>query len=107
MIKKLILSLVILAFGLTATMASDGALTGKVVAIDGNQVKIEAAGELPSWARKGGHLRAVNEAGKLVLRGAKITGSEGPVIILTTTKANELKVGETFTLGKGKASAGC
>ncbi|MDP2137212.1 MAG: hypothetical protein Q8J74_05110 [Candidatus Didemnitutus sp.] len=107
MIKSLLITVLFVAFGLTSALAADEGLTGKVTAIDGQQVRIEASAELPTWAKKGGYLRAVNEAGKLVLRGAKITGVEGNVIILTTSKANEMKVGEMYTLGKGKASAGC
>jgi hypothetical protein len=108
MIKKLILSLVLLAFGLVRSLAADEpALTGKVAAIEGNNVKIEFVGELPVWAKKGGYLRTTSPDGKLVLRGAKIVSVEAGFITVTTVKAKEMKVGETFTLGKGKATAGC
>ena len=62
--------------------------------------------DLPAWAKKGGYLRATMPDGKLLLRGAKIT-ADGNVITLTTVKAKEMKVGAVYTLGKGKASAGC
>ncbi|MDP1580126.1 MAG: hypothetical protein Q8M02_07600 [Candidatus Didemnitutus sp.] len=107
MIKSLFLTILFVAFGLVSAMAATDAPMGKVTEIDGHRVKIEVAGELPAWAKKGGYLRAVNEAGKLVLRGAKITDVEGTTLIITSSKANEMKVGEMFTLGKGKASAGC
>ena len=108
MIKKLIATVVLLAVGVLSSFAADeAALTGKVAAIDGNTVKIEVAGELPAWAKKGGYLRATTGDGKLLLRGAKITAVEAGAISVTTTKAKEMKVGDTYTLGKGKASAGC
>lgn len=108
MIKKLLLAFVLLACGVLRSLAADEpALTGKVAAIEGNNVKIEFVGELPAWAKKGGYLRTSTPDGKLVLRGAKIVGVEPGVITVTTTKAKEMKVGETFTLGKGKATAGC
>jgi hypothetical protein len=108
MIKSLFVSLFVLAFGLVSAVASeDAALSGKVIAIEGSSVQIEVTGDLPVWAKKGGYLRATMSDGKLLLRGAKITGSEGKVITITTTKAKEMKVGDVYTLGKGKASAGC
>jgi hypothetical protein len=108
MIKKLIAAVVLLAFGFIYSFAADeAALTGKVAAIDGNNVKIQISGELPAWAKKGGYLRATTADGKLLLRGAKITAAEAGVITVTTTKAKEMKVGDTYTLAKGKASAGC
>ena len=108
MIKGLFASLLVLFFGVITSLANeDAALTGKVIAIEGNQVQIEVSGDLPAWAKKGGYLRATMSDGKLLLRGAKITGAEGKVITTTTPKAKEMKVGDVYTLGKGKASAGC
>jgi len=108
MSKKFIASLVLFAFGfIYALAAEESALTGKVVTIDGNTVKIAVAGELPVWAKKGGYLRATAADGKLILRGAKITVIEAGVITATSTNAKLMKVGDTYTLGKGKASAGC
>lgn len=108
MIKSLLTAVVLLAFGFIHASAADEAATlGQVVSIDGNAVKIEIAGDLPAWAKKGGYLRATTADGKLLLRGAKITAVEGGAIIVTTVKAKEMSVGETYTLAKGKASAGC
>lgn len=108
MIKKLILPFFILFFGLAATAwASEDGPSGTVLAVEGSQVQIEMSGDLPSWARKGGYLRAVAADGQLILRGAKIVSVEGKVITVTSTKAAEMKVGDRYTLGKGKASAGC
>ena len=108
MIKKLLLSVILIACGFVFAHAADEpALTGKVTAIDGNIVKIEVSGTLPAWAKKGGYLRATTGAGKLLLRGAKITDVTEGVITVTTAKAKEMTVGDTYTLGKGKASAGC
>lgn len=108
MFKKLIAAVVLLAFGFVYSFAADeAALTGKISAIDGNTVSIEISGDMPAWAKKGGYLRATDSAGKLILRGAKITAAEAGVITVTTTKAKEMKVGDAYTLAKGKASAGC
>jgi hypothetical protein len=107
MIKKLFLSFLILFFGATAAMASDTGPSGKAIAIDGDSVQFEVTGDLPSWARKGGYLRAADSEGKLILRGAKITAVEGKVVTVTSSKAAEIKVGDSYAVGKGKASAGC
>jgi len=108
MLKKLLLSIILIAFGFVYAQAADeAALTGKVATIEGNTVKIEVSGEMPAWAKKGCYLRATTGEGKLLLRGAKITGAEASVIIISTAKAKEMKVGDVYTLAKGKASAGC
>lgn len=108
MIKKLLLSVILIAFGFVYAHAADEpALTGKVATIDGNTVKIEVSGAMPAWAKKGGYLRATTGGGKLLLRGAKITDVTEGVITVTTAKAKEMTVGDTYTLAKGKASAGC
>lgn len=108
MFKQLIAAVVLFAFGFVYSFAADeAALTGKISAIDGNTVKIEVSGDMPVWAKKGGYLRATDSAGKLILRGAKITAAEAGVITVTTTKAKEMKIGDAYTLAKGKASAGC
>lgn len=108
MLKQLIAAAVLFALGFVSSFAADdAALAGKVAAIEGNTVKIEVSGELPVWVKKGGYLRATAADGKLLLRGAKIVAAEGGVITVTTAKAKEMKVGDTYSLGKGKASAGC
>lgn len=108
MIKHLIAAVALFAVGfLTSFAADEKALTGQVTSIDGNAVVLSIADDLPAWAKKGGYLRATAEDGKLILRGAKITAAEGGSITVTTTKAKEMSVGATYTLAKGKASAGC
>ncbi len=107
MIKTLFTSFLLLALGVVSALAADETQTGKIIAIDGNQVQIEVAGELPAWAKKGGYLRATLPDGKLLLRGAKITAVEGQVMTITTTKAKEMTVGTGLALAKGKASAAC
>lgn len=107
MIKTLFVSLMLLALGVVSALAADENQTGKIIAIEGNQVQIEVTGEMPAWAKKGGYLRATLPDGKLLLRGAKITGVEGKVMTITTTKAKEMSVGTNLALAKGKASAGC
>ncbi|BET67882.1 hypothetical protein ASA1KI_28000 [Opitutales bacterium ASA1] len=109
MIKKLVLSFLVLFFfaGAGAAVASESGPSATAIAIDGDSVQFEVTGDLPSWARKGGYLRAADSEGKLILRGAKITAVEGKVVTVTSSKAAEIKVGETYVVGKGKASAGC
>lgn len=107
MIKKLLLAFTLLAFGLVSALAADKAQTGKVISIEGSIVKIEVAGPMPAWAKKGAFLRAVTSTNELLLRGAKITAIDGAVMIITTAKAKEMKVGDVYTIAKGVASAGC
>jgi hypothetical protein len=105
--RTFLASLFVLFFGLATVWAAEEGPAGKVLSIEGSNVKIEITGEIPSWARKGGYLRAVTGDGKLFLRGAKIIGVEKNVIEVSTTRAKEIKVGDQYTVGKGKASAGC
>jgi hypothetical protein len=110
MIKKLFISLMILAFGLTAARAADAATdvsNGKVAAISGNNVKIEIVGDAAAWIKKGAYVRALNEKGTLVLRGAKILAVDGNVITVQSALAKDLKVGDSYKMSKGKPSAGC
>lgn len=108
MFKYLLVPLMLLTFGLApASFAADGELTGKVVAIDGNVVKLDVTGEMPSWAKKGGYLRTTTTDGKLIFRGAKISSVEGNVITVNTPRAKEKTVGGIYKLARGKASAGC
>jgi hypothetical protein len=108
MIKKLFLALFAISLGLaSAQAAADETTSGKVTAISGSTVKIEVAGDLAEWMKKGGYVRAVTEKGALALRGAKITGVEGKVVTVQSAMAKELKVGDTYKMSKGKPSAGC
>ena len=107
MSRKFFLILFVLSFGLASAWAANESPVGKALSIEGDKVKIEVTGEMPSWARKGGYLRAVDANGKLLLRGAKILNVEKGVIEASSSKAKDLKVGEQYTLGKGKATAGC
>jgi hypothetical protein len=110
MLKFLLLPLMMLT--LSAAPASPAAFTdddptGKVTAIEGNLVTIEVAGELPFWLKKGAFLRTTNAEGKAILRGAKITDIKGTLVVVTTTRAKDMTVGEVYKLARGKASAGC
>jgi hypothetical protein len=108
MIKKLFVSLLLLASSLVAAPAADPEVSnGKVVAIEGNSVKIEVVGDVAAWIKKGAYVRAVSDKGATILRGAKVTNTEDKVITVQTSMAKELKVGGTYKLSKGKPSAGC
>jgi len=104
---KFFLILFVLFFGLASAWAANDSPVGKVLSTEGDKVKIEVIGEMPSWARKGGYLRAVASDGKLILRGAKILNIDKGVIEASSSKVKDLKIGDQYTLGKGKATAGC
>jgi hypothetical protein len=104
--KKIFISLMILAFGVTFAMAADETTNGTVVAIDGNMATIEVSGNM-AWVKKGAYVRAVTESGKLMLRSAKITAIEGNVITVQTSMTKEMKAGDKYKMSKGKPSAGC
>lgn len=114
MIKKLLLSLLILTCGVAFAAAADApkaapdTSTAKVTAVTGNLVKIEVSGDLAAWMKKGAYVRAVTAAGgTLALRGAKITVIEGNTVTVQTAMAKDMKVGATYLVSKGKPSAGC
>lgn len=112
MIKKLLLSFVILTCGLAfaaadAPKAAPDTSSAKVTAVTGNLVKIEVSGELAAWMKKGAYVRAVTSTGNLALRGAKIMVIEGTTLTVQTAMAKEMKVGESYVVSKGKPTAGC
>ena len=111
MIKKLFVTLCIIAFGIAALPAAEPKgeeiSSGKVAAVSGNTAKVEISGEVATWIKKGAYVRAVTEGGKLVLRGAKVLSVEGKVITLQSAMAKDLKAGESYKLSKGRPTAGC
>ncbi|MBM3906571.1 MAG: hypothetical protein FJ363_00690 [Gemmatimonadetes bacterium] len=110
MLKFLLLPFLFLTLGAAPavrTAPADDEPTGKVTAVEGNLVTMEVTGELQVWMKKGAYLRATNAEGKAILRGAKIHDIKGTVVIVTTTRAKDMTVGEVYKLARGKASAGC
>jgi len=107
MIKNLFIAFLLVAFGITAAMASVRDVPGKVTAIEGEQVTIIAGADLPNWAGKGRFLRVNDDAGTNILRGAEITEAEGRTITITTKNAGKLKVEQAVVLNRGRQEAGC
>jgi hypothetical protein len=107
MIKKLLSTLFLLAFGVALAQAADDVSAAKVTAVSGSTAKIEITGDVAAWIKKGAYVRAVTDKGTLVLRGAKVTAIEGKVITVQSAMAKDLKVGDGYKLSKGKPTAGC
>jgi len=107
MIKRLILSLVVLVFGLSVAWAAPaGATTGKIAAIDGNKVQITLDAEKPAWVRKGAVVKVANEAGP-VDNAAKVSELSDGGCTITVKDASAVKAGDSVTLQKGKSTTGC
>lgn len=105
--KLLLLPFLLLALTFSSAGATTVDPTGKVASIEGNQVTVEVTGEMPSWARKGGYVKATGADGKLVLRGGKVIKVEGNIITLTSAQAKSLKVGVVYKLAKARVTEGC
>ncbi len=107
MFKYLFLPMLLLTLGFSSASASASDPSGKVASVEGNQVTLEVSGDMPTWARKGGYVKATNDEGKIVLRGAKIIKIEGNTITVTSTQAKDLKVGKAYKLAKARVTEGC
>ncbi|MDQ8154710.1 MAG: hypothetical protein P3B98_08605 [Gemmatimonadota bacterium] len=107
MFKYLLLPLMLLTLGVAPTSATADDPSAKVTAVEGSQVTLEITDEMPTWARKGGYLKATNAEGKIVVRGAKIMKVEGKSITVTSTQAKDLKVGTTYKVAKTRVNEGC
>lgn len=107
MLKYLLLPLLFLTLGSAPASAFADDPSGKVTAVEGNQVTLEVTGDMPAWARKGGYVKATSAEGKLVLRGGKITKIEGNTITITATQAKAMTVGKSYKLAKARVNEGC
>jgi len=107
MLKYALIPLMFLTLGFSAPKVVDNDPTGKVTSVEGNLVTLDVTGEMPTWAKKGGYLKATSAEGKVILRGAKIAKVEGNLITVSTAKAKDMTVGEVYKLGKGKVAEGC
>jgi len=107
MMKHIALALVLVLAAFALASAADGpAMTnGKILAIDGNKVKIAIDGAKPDWVKKNAPVKFKVGTGKIVeVSEAKVT----PVTItVTTVKASDMKVGETISFQKGVSMGGC
>lgn len=107
MTKRIASILVLLVvFGVTVALAAPPPpVTGKVVAIEGNEVQIALEGEIPSWVKKNAPLKFADGVGKILA-----VSEEGvtPVVITVRTKlASKMAVDQPVSFEKGKAMAGC
>lgn len=105
--KFLFLPMLLLTLGFSSASAAADDPSGKVTTVEGNLVTLEVTGDMPTWARKGGYVKATNSAGKIILKGAKIVKVEGNTITVTSTQAKELKAGTVYKIAKARVNEGC
>ena len=105
MLKRLVLTLVLIAAVAVSVLAATKTVTGKVTTVDGTRVTIALEGERPDWIKKNGPVKFKVGPGKIV----ELSASDATpfTIVVTTKKAAEMKVGETVTFEKGLAMSGC
>ena len=107
MLKYLFLPMLLLTLGFSSASAAVDDPSGKVTSVEGNQVTLEVTGDMPTWARKGGYVKATNSEGKIILRGAKIVKVEGNTLTVTSTQAKDLKAGKVYKIAKARVNEGC
>lgn len=107
MTKRILASLLLVAFGLTAAVAvaADAKTTGKVLSVEENTLKIEIEGEKPAWVKKNAPVKFENAVGKVLEVTAE--GITPVVVTVRSKKASSMKAGETVTFEKGRSMAGC
>lgn len=99
MIKRLVLSLVILAFTVGTALAAP--LTAKIASVDTKTIVVTLDAEkAPAWVKK-------DAAIKIKGRGAaKIVSVSGTSVTISTPKASDMKAGESVSFDKAGA-VGC
>lgn len=107
MLKYLLLPLLLLTLNVTPASAAADDPAGTVTAVEGNQVTLTVAGDMPAWARKGAYVKATDSDGKVVLRGAKIVKAEGNTLTVTSVQAKDVKTGKAYKLVKTRVNEGC
>jgi hypothetical protein len=97
--KRFALSVVLLALG--ASVAFAAPLTGKVITVEKEQLRVVLNAKPESWIKKGGKVR--------VLEGrAFVVEIAGDTLTLSTPKAEKAKVGDEIKILKPRAGvAGC
>jgi co-chaperonin GroES (HSP10) len=98
MVKRLILVLAVVAFAAGAAIAAP--ITGKVTSVKNNVVTLAVEGAMADWATKGATVKIKGGKGKIVDVGEKS-------VTISTTKAPQMKVGETISFDKGRVATGC
>lgn len=108
MFKRLFVTISVLLFGVTAALAAPAtALSGKVVAIDGNKVQLTISTEAPKWLKKGAVVKIADEAGKVVETAAKVSDFSEQTVTITVKDPDGVKQGDTLSLQKGRVASGC
>jgi hypothetical protein len=107
MLRKLIVTLLALAFGVVVLSAADSPTIGKVVAVDGTKIQMTVAGTKPVWLKKGAVVKLTNAAGKVIESAAKVAEMTDQGITVILKEAAEVKAGDDLTLQKGRAMTGC
>ena len=102
MFKRVLLALVAMLFVSTAAFAAD-TVKGTVSSIDGQKVTVKLVGDKADWVKKNAPVKIKAITGKIV----EVTGTKDAVIVISTSKASELKVGAEVSIDKGKSMSGC
>lgn len=105
--KYLFLPMLLLTLGFSSANAAADDPSGTVTSVEGNLVTLEVTGDMPTWARKGGYVKATSAEGKIILKGAKIVKVEGNTLTVTSVQAKELKAGKVYKIAKARVNEGC
>ncbi len=107
MTKRILAALILVVFGLCAGagMAADAKVTGKVLSVEENSLKIEIQGDKPAWVKKNAPVKFENAVGKVLEVSAE--GTTPVVVTVKSKKASSMKAGDTVTFEKGRSMAGC
>jgi hypothetical protein len=105
MMKRFLVTLVLLALVAVSVTAAGKVATGKITAIEGTKVTIALEGDRPDWVKK-------NAPVKFKVGPGRITETSAPdatpfTVVVTIRKAADMKVGEVVTFEKGLATGGC
>jgi hypothetical protein len=103
--KRLMLTLIIIAAVAVSVLAAAKPAKGKITAIEGTRVTIALEGDRADWIKRGGAVKFKAGPGKIVELSAP--DAKPFTIVVTTKKASDMKVGETITFEKGLAMSGC
>jgi hypothetical protein len=97
MMKRMLLALLVLGvFAATAWAAGPG---GNVIAVQKNKVKLVTSAAPEAWVKKGAAVKILGRKGTIV-------EVKADTVSITTTKALSLKVGDTVSFEKIRATAG-
>lgn len=97
--KRIALALALVALGASVALAAP--LTGKVLTVEKEQLRVVLNAKPESWIKKGGKVRVLEGRGLIV----EIAGD---TLVISTPKAEKAKVGDEIKILKPRAGvAGC